>query len=177
MHPVKVHTYNLKAMTHTISELGTFPIDRAEVTPHGLHYLRSMPGHPAIARQEVHLLPGLDLAVTHFTPLPGQPEHSRYYVDMALYERPADHLWILRDLYLDVIIGANGLPKLVDSDEYAAAIMEGHLTPDELTRAILSAERVLNGLFAHDNDLEAWLASLGVHLEWWGTSPAATMRR
>ena len=45
--------------------------------------------------------------------------------------------------------------------------MEGHLTPDEQRRALLSAERVINGLFAHGNDLDAWLTSLGIWLDWW----------
>ena len=73
----------------------------------------------------------------------------------------------MRDLYLDVIVQADGAPELADADEYAQAVLEGHLTPDEQRRALLSAERVVNGLFAHGNDLDAWLASLDIRLDWW----------
>ena len=73
----------------------------------------------------------------------------------------------MRDLYLDVIVQADGAPELADADEYAQAVLEGHLTPDEQRRALLSAERVVKGLFAHGNDLDAWLASLDIRLDWW----------
>jgi uncharacterized protein len=73
----------------------------------------------------------------------------------------------VRDLYLDVVVQQNGVPLLWDTDEYAEAVLEGHLTPDEQRRALLSAERVVNGLFAHGNSLKIWLASLDIHLDWW----------
>ena len=76
-------------------------------------------------------------------------------------------VWTMRDLYLDVSISKEGIPRLLDADEYAEAVLEGHLTLDEQRRALLSAERVINGLFAHGNDLDAWLTSLGIRLDWW----------
>ncbi len=112
------------------------------------------------------MLPALDLVVTNFTSHPGCPGHSRYYIDMATVQ-PDPEVWTVRDLYLDVVILPDGTPKLHDVDEYAEAVFEGHLTPDEQRRALLSAERVVNGLFAHNNDLDAWLASLNIHLKWW----------
>lgn len=180
MHPVKVSVYDLKAMTHETSSLGVFPLERAELTPHGLHYLRPMPGHERSSSQEVHALPALDLVVTYFGRHPGQPPHSRYYLDMATIDTGAEddgaERWTVRDLYLDVIMQTNGVPILWDADEYTEAVLEGHLTPDEQTRALLSAARVVNGLFSHANDLEAWLASLGVHLEWWNARDSTLPR-
>ena len=166
MHPVKVSRLDLNAMTHEIGGVGRYPIGRSEVARHGLHLWRSMPGHPTLKAQEAHLLPALDLVVTRFIAHPGCPEHSRFYLDMGCIE-PGPELWTVRDLYLDVIVQTSGVPILWDEDEYAEAVLEGHLTPGEQTRALLSAARVVNGLFAHGNDLELWLASLGIHLEWW----------
>ncbi len=175
MHPVKVSVYDLKAMTHEISTLGVFPFERTELTPHGLHYLRPMPGHERCSFQEVHALPALDLLVTYFGTHPGNAPHSRFYLDMASIETRPEY-WTVRDLYLDVVVQTNGVPILWDGDEYAEAVLEGHLTPDEQRRALLSAARVVNGLFAHGNSLETWLASLGVHLEWWNARDSTLPR-
>ncbi len=153
-------------MTHAVGTVGVFPIGRAEITAHGLHFQRPMPGHPDLSHQEAYLQPALDLVVTRFTPHPGCPEHSQFYIDMATVH-PGLDIWTVRDLYLDVVILPDGRPRLHDVDEYAEAVLEGHLAPDEQRRALLSAERVVNGLFAHGNDLDAWLASLNIQLDWW----------
>ena len=157
-------------MTHEIGGVGRYPIGRSELGRNGLHLARPMPGHPTVEAQEAHLLPALDLVVTHFTARPGCPEHSRFYIDMATVE-PGPEVWTVYDLYLDVIVKPDGVPVLWDVDEYAEAVLEGHLTPDEQRRALLSAERVVNGLFAHRNSLQDWLASLNIHPEWWTPIP------
>ena len=171
MHSVKVSRFDLRARTHEVGGSGTYPVERLDATPHGLHVQRPMPGHPTLAAQEAWLLPALDLVATRFTPRPGCPEHSRFYLDMASIE-PGPDLWTARDLYLDVVVRPNGVPVLWDVDEYAEAVQEGHLTPEEQRRALMSAARVVNGLFAHGNDLQAWLGSLGVGLAWWTAGPA-----
>jgi len=171
VHEVKVSRFDLQALTHEIGGLGSYPVGRLEVCGPGLHVQRPMPGHPTLAAQEAWLLPALDLVVTHFTPHPGCPEHSRFYLDMASIEIGPE-VWTVRDLYLDVVVRPDGGPVLWDVDEYAEAVLEGHLTPDEQRRALSSAERVVNGLFAHANSLQDWLASLSIHLDWWTAEPA-----
>ncbi len=175
MHPVKVSRLDLNAMTHEIGGVGRYSIGRSEVTQHGLHLWRSMPGHSTLEAQEAHFLPVLDLVVTRFTAHPGCPEHSRFYLDVGSIE-PGPEIWTVRDLYLDVVVQTSGVPILVDGDEYAEAVLEGHLTPDEQRRALLSAARAVNGLFAHGNDLERWLESLNIHLDWW-TARGSTLPR
>ncbi|WP_425147745.1 DUF402 domain-containing protein [Deinococcus sp.] len=177
MHPVRVHTIDRKAETILLDGRYVRELERIERAPYGLHYANAVPDHPYLTHVEAHLLPALDLVISHFTDRPSAPNPSRFYLDMACLAE-ADGVWTIRDLYLDVVVRPDGTPFLHDSDEFAAAIQEGHLTQGEITRAALSAQRVVNGLFAHGNDLEAWLASLGVRLEWWGTSaPAATLQR
>ncbi len=134
----------------------------------GLHVTSPFPdNHPYWSSREAWILPGLDIVISRFDPA-GRSDRTPplFYIDMASIETGSD-TWTMRDLYLDVIVHADGRPELVDSDEYAEAVQEGHLTPDEQRRALLSAERVVNGLFAHGNNLQAWLASLGLHLDWW----------
>jgi uncharacterized protein len=118
------------------------------------------------------VLPALDLGVTRFMPRPGVLA-PQYYLDMLTVEQTPETqqsaAWITADLYLDVAVRAGGTPALLDSDEFAAALGAGHLSPDETTRALLSAERVINGLFEHGT-LEAWLDALGIGLTWWTRS-------
>ncbi|WP_407570387.1 DUF402 domain-containing protein [Deinococcus altitudinis] len=174
MHSVKVSRLDLKAMTHEIGGIGQYPIGRSELTANGLHLARAMPGHPTIAAQEAHLLPALDLVVTHFTPRPGCAAHSQFYIDVAAME-VGPQVWTVRDLYLDVVIEPGGTPRLIDADEYVEAVLEGHLSQGEQRRALLSAERVVNGLFTHGNSLQDWLASLGIHLDWWTPLPGPAL--
>lgn len=126
-----------------------------------------MPEQYDWSTREAYILPGQDIVISRFDPT-GRSDRipPRFYIDMAAIH-PGPEVWTMRDLYLDVSISKEGIPRLLDADEYAEAVLEGHLTPDEQRRALLSAERVINGLFAHGNDLDAWLASLDIRLDWW----------
>ncbi|WP_407538676.1 DUF402 domain-containing protein [Deinococcus radiomollis] len=166
MHTVRVHTLNLAANSIFLDGTHFRVLKQAELTSYGLHYANDVPDHPQLKHVETQLIPGLDLAVSQFFQHPGVEIPDHLYLDMASIE-PGPEVWTVRDLYLDVIVHADGKPELVDSDEYAEAVLEGHLSADEQRRALLSAERVINGLFAHGNDLGAWLASLNIHLDWW----------
>ncbi len=171
MHSVKVSRFDLRARTHEVGGSGPYPVERLDATPNGLHVQRPMLGHPTLAAQEAWLLPVLDLVATRFTPHRGGLEHSRFYLDMASIDIGPE-VWTVRDLYLDVVVRPDGVPMLWDVNEYAEAVLDGHLTPDEQRRALSSAERVVNGLFAHGNSLQDWLASLSIHLDWWTAEPA-----
>lgn len=165
MHPVREFRVNLGGAAP--SQLD-WSIRRLEVEPCGLHVESPFPDdHPYWSNREAYILPTLDLLISSFDPA-GRSERvpPLFYIDMASVQA-GPKSWVMRDLYLDVVVEADGTPYLLDEDEYAEAVLEGHLTPDEQRRALASAARVVNGLFAHDNDLEAWLASLNIHLDWW----------
>lgn len=167
MHPVREWKVNLDGSArHQLD----WRIDRLELEPAGLHVTSPFPDdHPYWGVREAYILPALDIVISRFDPH-GRSERVPpvFYIDMGSIE-PGPELWTVRDLYLDVVVQTNGVPILVDGDEYTEAVLEGHLTPDEQRRALFSAARVVNGLFAHGNDLDAWLASLGIYLEWWST--------
>jgi predicted RNA-binding protein associated with RNAse of E/G family len=166
VHPVRVHTLDLAANSILLDGTRFRTLERAELTPHGLHYANDVPDHPQLQHVETHLIPGLDLMVSQFVPHPGMELPERLYLDMASIE-VGPETWTMHDPYLDVAFRPHGVPRLLDADEYAEAVLEGHLTPDEQRRALLSAERVVNGLFAHGNSLQDWLASLSIRLDWW----------
>ncbi|MGI8747458.1 MAG: DUF402 domain-containing protein [Deinococcus sp.] len=172
MHEVRVHTLDLRGGTIVLDGKHFRFLARHELTQAGLHYANEVPDHPQLVHVETHALPSLDLLISRFTHRPGSPSAPRFYLDMASVQ-PGEAVWTTRDLYLDVVIETGGTPRLLDADEYAEAVLEGHLSPDEQRRALLSASRAVNGLFAH-GDLDAWLASLGVRLAWWGPGERAS---
>lgn len=165
MHPVREWRISLDGSSrHQVD----WRIDRLTLESAGLHVTSPFPDdHPYWSSREAYILPTLDIVISRFD-AQGRSERVPpiFYIDMASVEIGPE-TWTMRDLYLDVIVEPGGIPKLVDSDEYAEAVLEGHLTPEEQRRALLSAERVVNGLFAHGNDLQDWLASLSIRLDWW----------
>ena len=167
MHGVRVHTLDLSRGTLVLDGQYLQQVERIAQTAYGLRYSNVIPDHPQLVHVEAHLIPALDTVVSWFTRR--TPAESHLYLDMASIETGPE-VWTIRDLYLDVTVEADGTPRLEDEDEYAEAVLEGYLTPDEQRRALSSAARVVNGLFAHGNDLAAWLASLGIRLEWWGAA-------
>ena len=165
MHPVREFSVSLNGSTQHQTD---WRISRLELESCGLHVISPFPDdHAYWANREAYILPGQDIVISRFDPT-GRSERisPRFYIDMAAVQ-PGSEVWTVRDLYLDVIVHADGTPELVDADEYAEAVLEGHLTPDEQRRALASAQRVVNGLFTYGNDLDAWLASLDIRLDWW----------
>ena len=69
-------------------------LTRLEYTSYGLHYANNVPDHPHLIHIETHLLPTLDLMVSHFTHRPDTLYPSRFYCDMASVqtgpERPSE---------------------------------------------------------------------------------------
>lgn len=170
MHPVRVETLDLLALTHTLDHgQGVppvqYPLAWVEHTPYGLHCGRAFHGHPTIAFMERHVLPGLGLLVNRFT-LPDGQAHSRYYVDVAGIT-PGEHLWESRDWYLDLVMTAEDRMLVDDTEEYLAAVQEGLLTPDEAAAALVACHRAVNGVLTCGS-LDHWLAREGIELKWRG---------
>ncbi|ADV68151.1 DUF402 domain-containing protein [Deinococcus maricopensis] len=175
MHPVRVETLDLAALTHTLeggawAQPSTFPLAWAQRTPYGLHVGRAFLQHPTITFMERHVLLEFGLLVSRFSGLPGIP-HSQYYVDVASVV-PGERAWVTRDLYLDLIVRAEGTPVLHDTDEYLQAVEAGHLSRAEAAGALTAFHRAVNGVMRF-GELERWLAAEGVQLTWRGAPATA----
>ena len=60
-------------------------------------------------------------------------------------ERGAGETWHTTDLFLDVFVTPDGKPHVLDRDEFAEAVREGWLEPEQAQRAEAEAERLLEG--------------------------------
>lgn len=135
---------------------------------HGLSYgvAFTEQQHPKLRYRESHVLPELGIEVSRFS-----YRHEAfwrgfdYYVDMACVAERGER-WVVRDLYLDVLVYEGKRAEILDTDEYLAAIQENHLNTEETVHALNAAHQLLNGLAYHGYSLEAYLQAKGVTLTW-----------
>ncbi|UQN06526.1 DUF402 domain-containing protein [Deinococcus sp. QL22] len=175
MHPVRVETVDLLALTHTLehgqgSAPVTYPLLWAERTASGLHLGRAFVNHQRIQFMERHILPELGLLVNRFTGT-DWIAHMSYYVDVAAI-LPGETQWVTRDLYLDLSVDTGGTGAVLDTDEYLAAVQKGLLSPQEAAQALTALHRLVNGVLACGG-VDAWLDHEGTALTWRG-APSAT---
>ena len=169
MHPVREYVYtpaeNWCVHTH---DGDTDKLEYAYETltsfSYGLQFSKGQ--NPKLSRNESHVLPELGIKVSRHTYWRGRsPEDFDYYVDVARISERGGR-WVVRDLYLDVLVYEGVRAEIVDTDEYLAAIEEGHLNADEAAFALTTAHALLNGLAKYGYSLEAYLQAEGVTLAW-----------
>lgn len=64
--------------------------------------------------------------------MPSEQEHT-WYVDLVTIERDTAGRYVLRDLFIDVMICAGRIPRMLDLDEIADACSAGLITTGQLT--------------------------------------------
>ena len=64
--------------------------------------------------------------------MPPEQEHS-WYVDLMTIDRDVAGRYVLRDLFIDVMICAGRIPRMLDLDEIADACTMGWITTQHLT--------------------------------------------
>jgi uncharacterized protein len=171
-HPVKTERHDTLAYVHQ-TNTGQRPVEVYRQHQKGLYVARAFQNHPRVAYWQAHLLPGLlddglsrcglGLQVCRYD-FHGERDHD-YYIDIATITQ-CEHLWTVRDHYLDVLVW-NGLSaEIIDTDELNAAIQAGYIDEREYAAAMAGAHRVLGGLAMHGYDLRRWLHSFGVRLDW-----------
>ena len=169
MHPVREYVYTpaKNLCVHTQSgEMET--LEYISETPNGLSYLALFDEHrhPKLRARESHVLPRLGVEVSRFEYRRQRtPDDFDYYIDIACVTEQGER-WVVRDLYLDVLVFTGERAKILDTDEYLAAITEGHLEADEAAYALETAHTLVNKLAQHGYNLENYLQTEGVTLTW-----------
>nr|WP_272956116.1 DUF402 domain-containing protein [Actinopolymorpha rutila] len=111
------------------------------------------------------ILPGLHLRVSDFRAHPGMVRSEDHYVDvMATTVR--GQVWRTVDHYLDILVRTGVDARVVDSDEFVAAVGAGLLGPADAERALEASYTAYAGIVGHGHDVDAWLRSLGIDLTW-----------
>ncbi|MCA9839007.1 MAG: hypothetical protein KC422_18975, partial [Trueperaceae bacterium] len=88
-----------------------------------------------------------------------------YYLDTIRVVETADP-WIVRDLYLDILVYEGKRAEVVDTDDYLAAQSEGHFEAGEADFALNATHDTLNALANHGYSLRMWLESRNINLTW-----------
>lgn len=165
MHPPKVETFDVRARTNTDPKGFIRPVEEYRVEPFGLYLMRPMQDHPRVDWIESWLLPAQGIRVTDWGWRPGHERDQDFYLDIADIERDGD-VWRTVDHYLDIVVRTGRDSRVLDLDEYVAAVAAGLLDEAAAERALATSYRVLSGLGAHRHDLDAWLSDLGISLTW-----------
>ncbi len=122
--------------------------------------------HPQLRGREGYVLSKLGVQVSRFEYRRARtPDDFDYYIDIVRVSEQGEH-WTVRDLYLDVLVFDGERAEILDTDEYLAALQEGHLGADEAAYALGAAHALLNNLATFGYRLEAYLYSEGVTLTW-----------
>ncbi len=170
MHPVSVSVYDLVAEQKIRQKWDGEEVGKLlcyEVTSHTLSYLVKLNDHPEVSGVRGQVLPDLGIHVARFDYLEPKPPHANfdYYVDIVRVTEQGER-WVVRDLYLDVLVYERKRVEILDADEYLEAVQEGHLSVEEAAYALDAAHKLLNGLARHGYSLEMYLQAEGVTLTW-----------
>ncbi|NLV80819.1 MAG: DUF402 domain-containing protein [Rhodococcus sp.] len=164
LHPIKVERFDVTARTNTDPKGIERPVERYRVLPWGL-YMGRTADHRQFDYLESWLLPSVRLRVSIFHFRPGFERDQDRYLDVGEFWRDGD-VWHSRDHYLDLVVRTGRGTEVEDVDELFAAVAAGVLDTDDAERAVATALTAVDGIAAHGHDVDAWLASRGMPLEW-----------
>ncbi len=170
MHPVTEAVYNFEKrqrLRHKVEGVEISRLVYYNVGSNELVYVAEYDDHPESLAMRAQVLPDLGLQIVRFDYRKPKRPHANfdYYVDMVRVVEQGER-WVVRDLYLDVLVYEGKRAEIIDTDEYLAAIEEGHLNAKEAAYALETAHQLLNGLAKHEYSLEAYLQAEGVTLAW-----------
>jgi uncharacterized protein len=165
MHAPKITTFDVPARVNIDTKGMERAVDEYRQTSFGLYMSRPMINRPTAHWVETWLLPDLGLAVTDWWWNPGHTRDQDFYLDVCEIVRDGDR-WVLTDYYLDIVVQNRRSARLIDIDEFVAAVSLGLLAPAAAEQAMHIAYRTIDGLAANGHDLDAWLAEMGIALAW-----------
>ncbi len=166
MYPPKLITYNLLEQTSTV-KAGCFPVDRYEVGKDWLYIARSLVDHPYISYLRGFTIPSLCIQISRFShhdvAIPEEYTFYDYYIDVGDVVEQTNERWVLRDLYLDVLVVEGRAAYILDTDEYSQAVSEKLLSVEEAAFALETTHNLMNGLAENSYNLEAYLKQKGIN--------------
>lgn len=171
LHAPKIETFDVRANINIDPKGFARTVDEYKVISHNCLYLRRGMDHPKFGYLESFLLPDENLraSIYHFRP-EVRTEYVRY-LDMVSIDRSPDGTWHTKDLYVDILKtpaedGHEAEIVVDDVDELIDAAVAGLVSRKEATDALETAFAARSGIGAHNDDVDAWLRSLGYPIEW-----------
>ena len=170
MHTPTVATLDLTTMQRlrvSSTKESSYPVVDYRTEPYGIYYRITSDSsqNNDWHTMQAHLLTDLHLQVSTMDWREGEGYAYDYYLDIVRVVETGQR-WVMRDLYLDILVYEKQKLAVLDTDEYLAAIAEGHLDKEEAEHALTVTHATLNALSQHGNSLEAYLAAQNIHLRW-----------
>lgn len=169
MYPPKLITYNILGQTSTV-KAGCFPVDCYELCEDWLYLARPTVDHPYISYLSAFAFPKLGVQINRFSyhhgvAIPEDYTFYDYYIDVGDVVEQTDEKWVLRDLYLDVVVVEGKAAHILDTDEYLQAVSEKLITPEEAHFALETTHNLINGLAENGYDLGLWLKQKNINID------------
>lgn len=163
-HRPKIEYFNITERTNTDPKGFVRPVDHYRREPWGLYMARTA-DHPQFHYLESWIIPdlGIRASIFHF-----HPYHERdqdHYIDIGDFA-PGPDVWRSEDHYLDLVVRTGRETELLDVDELISATVHGYISPRTADRAVQRAVAAVDGIAAHGHDMDAWLASKGMPVNW-----------
>ncbi|NMH96138.1 DUF402 domain-containing protein [Pseudonocardia sp. K10HN5] len=165
VHPPKIQTFDVAARVNIDNKGVQRAVEEFRVEPFGLYMSRAIVARPTAHWIESWLLPDLGICVTDWWWNPGHERDQDFYLDIAVIER-GEKCWRMTDLYLDIVVNTGRDSRVIDVDEFVAAVAGGLLDAEAAEYAMHRTHQTVAALAAHGHDLDAWLATLGIRLRW-----------
>ncbi|GDY31081.1 DUF402 domain-containing protein [Gandjariella thermophila] len=143
----------------------TRQLTTCQVETWGLRVEAPTPEDPFVDSQVTWLFPDAGLRLTHERP---RSRHGRGAPSTltAVRVRRDGRSWRTTDLLLGLAVPGGSTPRIVRSEEFAAAVAGRVLRAEDADLALRTVHRTLEELSRHRHDMTAWLASHGVMATW-----------
>ncbi|MFD4431762.1 DUF402 domain-containing protein [Nocardia sp. NPDC058497] len=161
----RVEFFDVAELTTTDARGYIRPVDRYEVQPWGV-YLARILDRPHGRYEESWLLPGPAVRATIEHDRPGHHRSHDYVLDIIEFVQVGPKRWKATDYFLDIAVRRGRSATLRGAGELLAAHAAGHVDTAQADRAFARAAAVLDGLAAHNHDVERWLRSREITLTW-----------
>jgi len=165
VHPPKVSRFDVPRGIAVDNKGFERIVDEYRVAPFGLYVSREIVGRPSARWIESWLLPELGLCVTDWWWNPGHERDQDYYLDVCTVVRDGDR-WTMTDHYLDILVRSGCDARVIDVDEFVAAVADRFIDAAIAQSAMHTAYAAVAGLAEHCYDLDAWLSGHRISLTW-----------
>ncbi|MGV9821387.1 DUF402 domain-containing protein [Nocardia xishanensis] len=162
-HRPLVEYFNLAELTVTDAKGFVRQVERFQVEPWGLYMARMVDGSRYL---QSWLLPDLSVRATVVHTRAGQHRSRDYVLDVGEFGKIAPRRWKAVDQYLDVVVRHGRSTHLHGVGDLLAAHAAGLVDTAQAHRAVERATAALDGLAAHDHDVERWLTAHDITLTW-----------
>lgn len=163
--PQLVDVVDTISAVRSYSSGGTRHLSSCRVEPWGLRLECPTPEDPFSDAEVTWLMPDLGLRLTTHR---ARSRHARSGPSVLTAVRiQRDHrYWHTTDLLLGLAVPGGTTARIVNSEEFAAAVAGRILRPGDADQALRIVHRTLEEISLHRHDMTAWLTHRGIYDVW-----------